>query len=230
MVSTDIIDGLPNSKRKAKNLFAKLFNSTSTRGAGVNRQCKNNAPSKVKLVIYHRLPGVELISPVYACNGAKRRLSPYKRVITGSTAQASFSIDPTQDASIGILMYELRRRNAKQFNKSAIFSEDEARRTQIFIIWKINSSEEFCAVSSLIEHDKSCVWDRDRLMKLAKWYKPFDVQHGPIELAYLMRDNTVLMTRVNVTREKERYKLEMTISEGSIKYDTQRPDYIDLDR
>jgi hypothetical protein len=44
-----------------------------------------------------------------------------------------------------------------------------------------------------------------------------------------MHDNTVLMTSLNVTRE-ECYKLEMTISEGSIKDDTQRPHYIDMDK
>jgi hypothetical protein len=40
----------------------------------------------------------------------------------------------------------------------------------------------------------------------------------------------VFMTRVNVTCEEEYYKLEMTISEGSVQDDTRRIRYIDVDR
>jgi hypothetical protein len=47
----------------------------------------------------------------------------------------------------------------------------------------------------------------------------------------LIHDNTVLITRMNVTREEECYKLEITVAESSIENnDTQRPYYIDLDR
>jgi hypothetical protein len=35
---------------------------------------------------------------------------------------------------------------------------------------------------------------------------------------------------VNVAHEEECYRLDMTISEGSIKYDTWRPRYINLNR
>jgi hypothetical protein len=48
-------------------------------------------------------------------------------------------------------------------------------------------------------------------MKLAECYELFDMQHGSIEETWLMHDNTVLMTSLNVTHEAERYKLEMII-------------------
>jgi hypothetical protein len=82
----------------------------------------------------------------------------------------------------------------------------------------------------LIEYDKGSVWDKDSLMRIAKQHKPFNIQHVPIEDTWLMPGNRVLMTRVNVIREGKFHKLEMTISETSIKDDTQRPWYIGMDR
>jgi hypothetical protein len=52
-------------------------------------------------------------------------------------------------------VYELR--NTRRFNKDVISSEDEATRTQLVIIWKVNSSKEFQVSSRLIEHDKDHV-------------------------------------------------------------------------
>jgi hypothetical protein len=189
--------------------------------------CQNVAPSKVKLVIYHRFPGIELISPVYASDGAECRLPLDQRVDFGSIAYACFSIDLIRSESTGILMYKLK--NTRQPNRNTISSKDEATCAQLYIAWKVNNSKEFCVVSHLIEHDKGCVWDRDRLMTLAKWYNPCDI-HVPIEVTYLMRDNTVLMTRVNVFRETESYKFEMNIYETSIRDDTWRLWYIDVDK
>jgi hypothetical protein len=66
------------------------------------------------------------------------------------------------------------------------------------------------------------------LEDLAEYYKLFNMQYDLIEDTWLMRDNTVLMTSLNITREPEWYKLKMTISRTSIKYDTQRLRYIGL--
>jgi hypothetical protein len=95
------------------------------------------------------------------------------------------------------------------------------------MIWKVHKSGIFYVYSSLMEHDKNCVWDKDKLMKLTWHYKLFYIQHSPIEDTWLMHNNTVLMIRVNVTFEEEYYKLEMTISEGSMNKDTRRIWYID---
>jgi hypothetical protein len=200
---------------------------TSAHGTGTNPQHQRSAPSKVTLMIHHQCPGIELVSPVYACDGAICYLSPDQKVHVGSTTQANFNTVFCWKKSLGILMYELK--NTKQFNKSAISSEDEARCIQLFMTWKVDVSKEFCVYSCLIEHDRRCVWDKDKLLELARRYKLHDI-HVPIEMTYLMRDNTVLMKRVNVIREEDCYKLEMTISQGSIKYDTWMPRYVDVVR
>jgi hypothetical protein len=97
----------------------------------------------VKLAIHHRFPGIELVSPAYTSN-TTCFLSPNQRVVAGSTTQVSFNIDPNQDESIG-LVYKLQKGNTNhQPNDNIIPSEDEASYTQLFIIWKINNSKEFC--------------------------------------------------------------------------------------
>jgi hypothetical protein len=202
----------------------------SIHGVDANRQYWSNAPSKMRLTICHQFPGTELVSPVYAGIGVICYLSPSQRVNVDSTAQAGFDIHFSRGKPMGILMYELKRKNTKQFNKNVTSSGDETRCIQLVMVWEVNDSRELCVVSYLIEHDKGCIWDKDNLMKLAKWYKLYDVQYVPIEVTYLMRDNRVLMTRANVTREVECYKLDMTISETSIKYNTWRLWYIDVGR
>jgi hypothetical protein len=204
--------------------------STESNGISTIQSHRNDAPPKVKLVIHHHFPGIELVSPDYACVGATCHLPPDQRVDVGSTAQVSFNIDFTRGEPAGILMYELERKRTKQFDEDAISNEDEATCIQLYIVWKVNSSKEFRVLSNMIEHDKGRVWNRDKLMKLANRYKLHDIQHATIENTYLMRDNTVLMTKVSATRKNEHYKLEMTILETNIKYDTERPQNFDMDR
>jgi hypothetical protein len=223
----DNVNGSTNSRGKTKNIFSRLFKSISTRNADANQQYENDAP-KVKLVIRHRFPGIELVSPVYASDGAECPLPPDQRLDVDSTTRVDFNLNITQNESTGILMYELK--TTTQSNQNVISSEDEVRCIQLAIIWKINNSKELCVVSYLIEHDKYHVWDRDELMKLVKRYQVFSVQYTPIEETYLIQDNTVLMTYLYITREGEGYKLDMTISEERIRDDTQRPWYIDVDR
>jgi hypothetical protein len=203
--------------------------STDSDDTGTIQLPRNDAPSKVKLMIHHQFPGIELTSPVYASNGAECLLSPDQNVDFGSITYACFNIDLTQSEPIGILMYEVKRKNMKQSNKDAISSEDETRCIQFPIFWKVNNSKGFCVNSFLMEHDERRVWDNDKLMELARRYA-FDIQHSPIEETYLMHDNTTLMTRVNLAREEECYKLEMTISKTSIKDDTFRIEYFGIDR
>jgi hypothetical protein len=197
--------------------------------AGIIQPCQSNVPSKVKLMLHHQFPGIELVSPTYVGDGVTCCLSPDQIVDTGSTMQTGFSIDSARAGSISALTYKLQRKNVDQFNEETISSE-EATCVQLFMIWMVNSFKEFCVVLSLLEHDKDCIWGRDELMKLAKYRSEFSIQHGFIEETWLMHDSTVLMTRMNVTREAECYKLEITISESSINKDTQRLWYIDMDR
>jgi hypothetical protein len=202
--------------------------STHTGDAGITQTHQNDKPSRVKLIIHHQFPGVELISPVYASDGATCYLSPDQRVNVDSTTQVDFNIDLSQTKSIGILMYKLQRKDFDHANENTI--SNEATYIQFVVAWEVYESGVFYVYSCLIEHDKDRVWDRDNLIKLTERCKLYDIQYGPIEETWLMHDHTVLTISMNTTREEGCYKLEMTISEGSIKDDTQRIQYIDMDR
>jgi hypothetical protein len=190
----------------------------------------NDAPSKVTMMIHHQFPGVELISPVCAGNGIACYLSPDQCVDVDSTIQADFNIDTDQKETIGALMYKLQRKSIDQSDEVAISSEEEVTCIQFVIIWKVNSSKEFCVASFLIEHDNSYVWNEDRLLELAKRCKLSNVRDGSIKYTWLIHGNTVVRMILNVAREKECCKLETIISEGSINENTLSPRYIDLDR
>jgi hypothetical protein len=195
----------------------------STHTAAAIQSSLSSLPLKVELVIHHQCFGIELVSPVYASEGAACYLSPEQRVNVGCTTQADFNIDPFWREPFGSLMYKLQKKNIDQSN------EDEETCIQLVIIWKITNFKRFCIYSCLIEHDKDRVWDEDRLMKLASGYKLLDI-HAPVEVTCLMRDNTVLMKKVNVIHEEECYKLDITISKGIMKDDTWRLRYYDVDR
>jgi hypothetical protein len=190
---------------------------------------QNDVSSEVRLIIHNQFPSIELTSPVYVGRHATCHLSPDQRVDAGCAIQASFNIDSDRRWSTGVLMYKLQRKTTVQSNGDVISNEKKTTCIQLAIIWKVKDSKEFLTASYLLEHNEDCVWDRVKLKRLVKHYKLANIQHGTIENTWLMHDNTVLMTSLNVSHEEECYKLEMTISKGSIKDDTQRPRYIDVD-
>jgi hypothetical protein len=202
---------------------------TSERDADTNQQHENKIPSKVKLMVCHQFPGIEMVSPTHASHGATCRLPLDQKVDAGSTIQADFNIHLDYKRSIGVLMYELRRKKADQSNVDGI-SNEETKCIQFVIIWSINSSKGFSAASCLIERDKGYVWRRNKLKGLVKYCRLYDIQEDPIEETWLIHDNVALMTSLNITCEEECYKLDMTISETNVKDDTQRPWYIGANR
>jgi hypothetical protein len=202
---------------------------TCTSDASSTQLCQNDVLSEVKLIIHHQCPGIELVSPVYASDGAKCHLTPYQRAYVGSTTQVGFNINLNQSESVGALMYRLQRKSADQSNED-IASSEEAICAQLVVIWNVNSLKDFYICLRVIEQDKDYVWDRDSLMKLAEQYSIFGIQHGPIEEAWLIYNDIRLMTSLNATHEEGCCKLKVTISNASIDDDTKRPWRVDLDR
>jgi hypothetical protein len=168
---------------------------TSTYGAGANRQLKNNALSKVKLVLRHQFPGIELVSPIYAGNGITcssgqdlgikvlhrpgddyfiyvRRSSYNHRIDFGSTVQVDLNIGFSERNPRGILAYELERKKAKQLNEYAIYNEDEETCIWLVMVLEfVNEDEDFFVASDLMECDQLYFWSWFNLMGLAGCYK-----------------------------------------------------------
>jgi hypothetical protein len=201
--------------------------STDSGDTSIIQPYRNDTPSKVKLTIHNQFPDIELVFPMYSGDDVVCYLPPDQKVDAGSTTRVGFNINFSWRDPAGVLMYKLNRKNVKQFNKGAISNEDEAGCVRLLVAWKINYFNEFHVLSFLMEHDKGRIWDIDMLVGSADDCGPYDMQHGPIEKTWLMRDNTALLTRMNVTL-KECYKLDLTISKTSIKDDTWRPPYFDM--
>jgi hypothetical protein len=195
--------------------------STQASTAGVIQPQQNDALSKVELVIHNHFSNIELIFSIYTGDIKACYLSPNQNVNAPSTTRAGFEIDPNQEESTGVLMYRLQRKNTEQ--------TDEATYLQLFIIWKVTSSKVFSVVLDLIEHDKSHVWNRDSLLKLAERYELANVQFNIIKANWLMYDNTMLLTWMNITRKKC-YKLDLFLVKTSTILDARRLQYIHLDR
>jgi hypothetical protein len=162
---------------------------------------QNDTTPKVKLIIHRQFPGIKLTSSVYAGRSATCCLPPDQSVDAGSTVQVDFRIDPAQNRSIGVLMYNLK--NTDQFNEDGISTEEEPICIQLFIIWKVNRFKDLLVVSDPIKVDRDPVWDRDKPIGLAKHYKLYYIRYDPTEVTYLMYNDIVLMTRMNRTHEKE---------------------------
>jgi hypothetical protein len=197
-------------------------------GADTSQQQKNEAPSKVKLMIHHQFPGMELVSPLYVTFGARRYLPPAQKVVFDSKTEVDFKTIPSCRISSAVLIYEVQRHNADQSIVNAV-SREKTMCTWLAIIWKINHRKEFLTASYLIEYDENRGWNRDKLMKLVKYYELTNIQNGSVEETWLMHDNTVLLTKLNVTH-KVSYNLGVTISETGMGDDTRRPLYFDPSR
>jgi hypothetical protein len=203
--------------------------STDSSDTDTIRSCQNDLPAKIRLVIHNQFPGIELVSPVYVSNNATDYLSSNQKVDVGATMQVDFNIASWKE-SVNAFIYKLQRKNIDQSNENNTSSEEEATCTQLVIMWTFNSYGMSCIHPFLIEHDEGRVWNVYDLVELTEDHKIFYTQYALTEDTWLMRDNSVLMTSLNETCEDGCYKLEMTISEASMKDDTQRIMYIDMDR
>jgi hypothetical protein len=205
--------------------------STDSSDTSIIQTRQDGVSSKVELAIHNQFSGIRLVSPVYEGDSITCYLTPDQRVDAGSIMQAGFSIHPARIESIGVFMCKLQKKNIDQSNENITSSEEEAIYTQLIFIWKIYKLlGKFQMYSDLIDHDKRRIWNRDSMMKLAESYKLYDIKHSPVEYTWLIHDNVVLRTSLNVDHKEECYKLEMTISKGSIRNDTKKPQYISLDR
>jgi hypothetical protein len=192
----------------------------STRSTGTKRRRRNSAPL-IELVIHNQCSDIELVSPLYYSNGAECHLPSDQRIDAGSTMQTYLIIDLLQSEFICALMYRLERKDTDEIN--------EATCTQLTMIWKVDKFKRFHLVPHLIEHDKGRVWDKYKQTRLAQECTLSSTPSDFIEDTWLIYNDVVLIIRMNVTYETECHKLEVTISETTIKYDTQRPWYFDLD-
>jgi hypothetical protein len=109
----------------------------------------------------------------------------------------------------GIVMHELHNKHDEPSY------EDESKHIQLVVAWKSEGYKKIRMFMHLIEYDKMIDWNR---LKLEEYYQRYANQlstySGPIKDTRVMRDGTVLTTRLELDFTQRDGVLDITVSEG----------------
>jgi hypothetical protein len=180
----------------------------------------------LNITIHNQCPDLELTSPVYISDGTTYCVSPNQQANTGNIMKTSFGIDSKKKDLKCVSLYKLQRKRAtkadKQHNINNASIEDTATNKYLLVAWVVkNYHYEYCA--HLIEFTDDFAWDEDKLWALYREYNnQFHMDDEPRIITWLMHDNTMVKTEINVKYELD-YKLNVVLSEATDKYDIEGP-------
>jgi hypothetical protein len=185
------------------------------------------------VTIQNQCPDIELVSPIYFCDGGTYNEYFVERTNVSSMVKIDlrFSLDKLPG---GILMYKVQRKgNTKLDHQSHTDTtsieavEDASKMMRLLVAWKIESSDKLRARIMPVEHSNELVLNEDRLAQL---YEKIDGQsyrrYSFFKSTWLVYDNTVLKVTYEAV-QKEDFELKITISEGAKGEDTMKPVWID---
>jgi hypothetical protein len=181
----------------------------------------------MKMNIHNQFSDFRLTNGGYFSSGAYWDENPNWRLDAGG--MMSIGLRPFLATFEGVLMYQLQRDYAETDDRS----DGQLRSTHIllFITWKSEGYRKLRASVNLIGCDRQFYWD---LAKLKEYHQTYASQLGiyndPIEDTWLVGDDTVLMTRLELGFAQKDGMLNITISEGIENEHTRRPIWIDLER
>jgi hypothetical protein len=177
----------------------------------------------MKVNIHNQCLDLKLIDREYLSIGAICDRDPNLEVDTGNIMSVGFK--SSLAAFEGILTYELQRKYAESGDQS------ESTYIRLFVAWKSESYKEFCVCVHLIGYDKKIDWNRIKLEEYYQRYtNQFSTYTGPIKDTWLIHDDTVLMTRLELDFTQRDGVLNIAISEGVKDDHTKKPVWIDLKR
>jgi hypothetical protein len=132
---------------------------------------------------------------------------------------------PYLTAFEGSLTYQPQRKHVKSDDQL------EPTYTLLFITWKSEGYKELCARVRLIEYDKHIKWNQYKLEEYRqKYHSQLNTYTGPIQNAWLLRDGTVLTTKLELGFALRNGVLDIIISEGVKDDYTRRPEWVDLEK
>jgi hypothetical protein len=179
-------------------------------------------------------PDIELVSPVCLCTGGTYYEYPVEGTDKGVMMKFDFRINPDQDESGGILMYEIRRkgniRSDHQSNVDTIYAkaiEEVPKMMRLLVIWKTKRLEEPDVSVILVEYDNELVLNGD---KLAQLYE--NVNYIPTNYfrnTWLIYDNMALAEKHKVLWYTC-LELEINIYRGFRNKDNIKPMWINSER
>jgi hypothetical protein len=189
------------------------------------------------MTVHNRYSDIELVSPVYFCNGGIYYEYPVRKTYASAVMKIGFSFDPDQDEFRGILMYEMRRkgntRSNHQSSTDTIYTkviEEASKMMRLLVTWKIERSGEHKVNIILAEYDSMFAISKDKLAYLYdKINDQFARRYSSLVYTWLMYDNTMWVVTYEIV-QKAAFELKMTISEGAGNQVTLRPICIEPER
>jgi hypothetical protein len=186
------------------------------------------------VTIYNQCTNIELVSPVYFCNGAVCSKLSNQQIDIGTEMDASFEIYATQDDFDGALLYKLQKyiESDDQRNMNTLTAEAdkiEAKCVQMLVVWKVKDSESFLYVV-LVEHIKKFIWNKDELRKLYnKNHSRLSQCDDTISDIWFMDDDMALRISFEVRGLKGNFELSISIYEEEARHAI-RPLWINTER
>jgi hypothetical protein len=186
------------------------------------------------MTVHNEYPDIELVSPIYFCAGGTYYEYPIERTDKGVKMKLDFRINPDQDESGGILIYEVRRKenigSDHQSSNDIIYAtviEEASKTTRLLVFWKIKQHGDPKASVVLVEHDNELVLDEDKLARLCK-----NVNDIPYDR---FRDRWSIFNNIELAIWcrpfwREELKLKTEIFKGFRDEDNIRPMWIDSER
>jgi hypothetical protein len=180
----------------------------------------------LNITISNLHPDLELTSPVYFSNGTICHVSPSQKTDIDTVMKYSFETAFKQEDFKGILLYKLQgkyvNRTDNQPNSSTESIESTTTNVYLLAIWDIKNYDHGFHVC-LMECVDDFTWDEDKLWALHDQYKyQFPKDYTFNISTWLMNDNTMMKIRHDVTYGSD-YKLDIVISEGTEKYNMDKP-------
>jgi hypothetical protein len=178
--------------------------------------------------VYNQYPDIELVSPVYFCDGGTYNEYFVERTDTSVMMRISLRLGLLDKLPGGILMYKVqRKRNAKSDHQpstdtaSTEVIEDTLKMMRLLVAWKIGSFGEPGVYITLVEHSNELVLNEDKLAQLYNKINDTPSEECDWVFRYcsfskstwLMCDNTIMVARYEAA-QKESLESKIIISKG----------------
>jgi hypothetical protein len=177
----------------------------------------------MKVNIYNQCSDFKLTKGEYSSSGTNWNEDPDAEVDAGSMISVEFK--PLLTAFGGVLTYQLQREDVNPGNRR------DSTHIRLFVVWKSEDYKKFRVFVQLIECSKTLCWDE---IKLEEYYQRYANQlcayTDPIKDKWLIYDDTVLITGLELDFTQRDGVLNITISEGSRDVDAKRPEWISPER
>jgi hypothetical protein len=141
------------------------------------------------------------------------------------TRDMNIGYKPSLSAFGGALMYELEREDVESDDQS------ESIYTKLFIAWKSKGYKDLCVFLHLIESEDLFYFGKAILEEYYQRHaNQLSIYTDPIKDTWLLRDGTVLMTKLELDFTQRDGALSVTISKGIKDDHTRKPVWVNMER